>query len=132
MDEKFEPYEVPPTQWFGRRWDAPLLDGCVVEVPVPVGRSCLFCGEPIAAGDCGLMRLALGGTPEKPTASWEPAHMECDLRTMIGDVAHLDGQCRCSGAAVDEPEPAQSFRDEARAVLARVNQLRATQGRPPM
>lgn len=130
MDE-FEPYPVPPTQWFGRRWDAPMLDENVVEVPVPVGRDCLYCGEPIAADDCGLMRLAVRGTPKKPTATLEPAHMECDLRTMIGDVAHLEGRCRCSGVS-DEDVPARPFRDEARAVLAHMNQLRAAQGMPPM
>ena len=130
MDE-FEPYEVPPTRWFGRRWDAPMLDDNVVEVPVPAGQPCMYCGELIAAGDCGLMRIALGGTAKEPTASLKPAHMECDLRTMIGDVAHIEGRCRCSGVTT-EPEPAVSFRDEARATLAHVNQLRATQGRPPM
>lgn len=129
--DKFEPCPVPPTQYFGRRWDAPMLDDNVVEVSVPVGRACLYCGEPIAAGECGLMRLAVRGTVGKPTASLEPAHMECDLRTMIGDVAHLEGRCRCSGVTAAE-DAVLSFRDESRAVLAHMNQLRAASGMPPM
>lgn len=131
MDDEFEPYPAPTLLYFGERWDAPLLDGNITQVAVPVGRACLYCGEPIGAGDRGLMRLAVRGTADKPTATQEPAHMECDLRTMIGDVAHLEGRCSCSGHPSSEPD-SQTYREESLAVLAHMNQLRATQRLPPM
>lgn len=130
MDDEFEPVPVPPLLYFGERWDAPLLDGNVAQVDVPVGGACLYCGEPIAAGERGLMRLAVRGTVDKPTASLEPAHMECDLRTMIGDVAHLEGSCSCR-SGTDEPS-SSTYREESLAVLDWVNRERVAGGRAPI
>jgi hypothetical protein len=109
-------------QYFGDRPDAPRWDGGV-RVPVPVGELCVFCGEPILAGDRGVVTPAYvedgaGG------CAWviRAGHLECDLRGMM---SHMFWQCRCF---VRHP----SLRAEARATLAAINARRAEQGMGPM
>jgi hypothetical protein len=131
MDEKFEPYPVPPTVYFGQRWDAPLLDGDTVQIDVPLGKACMFCDEPITAEDRGLMRPAIRNVGGELVATQEPAHMECDLRAGLGSLAHVEGRCTCAGARRTE-EFAGTDREEALAVLAHINRERAAAGMPPM
>jgi hypothetical protein len=131
VDDDIEPYPAPAVLFFGERWDAPQLDYNTVQVDAPVGRACLHCGEPVEAGDRGLMRLTMRGTRENPVATQEPAHMECDLRMGLGSLAHMEGRCRCCTGIDSEPS-SWTAREEALAVLAHVNQLRAAGGRAPM
>jgi hypothetical protein len=123
------------TRFFGERWDTPYLDPQdyadgvtheVVQTPVPVGEPCYWCDEPFAEGDRGLLRAVLreaGGT-------WEPIHAECELRQLMGSVNHLEGRCRCNGVE-GTPYPGTG-REEAHAVVAYVNALRARTGRGPL
>ena len=85
-------------EWFGEPWwsyicydDAGRLRKGN-RVPFPAGRPCLWCGEPFAEGDSGTrvpcVRADGGVTPEY-------AHKECQLRSVIGDVDHLEGRCSC-------------------------------------
>ena len=70
--------------WFGENWGAPITeDGLHVETPV--GQPCLFCEEPIAEGDRGvIMRWIAEG-------QWgvRPVHAECELRDVMGGIEHL-------------------------------------------
>lgn len=125
----------PVTVYFGERWDAPLLDGRIHQVPTPVGDHCLYCTEPIEAGDRGLLRAcirdnaSLNGLTD---GSVEPVHLECELRSVIGPVEHLEGRCSCSTRNAGSEAPVTSFRDDARAVLAHINEERRRAGRGPM
>ena len=117
-----------PLAYFGERWDAPAWDDAV-EVPVPVGQSCLHCLEPIEEGDSGIMlghlrRARPGEAPmgrmsggEDVVVVGEPDHLECHLRAVRGSVAHLAGRCLCTGHAESGSGPAASFREEALAAM---------------
>jgi hypothetical protein len=119
--------------YFGSTWDAPLFDDPTrVRVwPVPVGSSCLHCDEPIKGDDRGL--IITYGTVEngKSVGKLVPVHMECNLRSVLGSVEHLEGRCFCTTRRVDAV-PEGSFRDEARAVLGWFNVRRKREGRPPL
>ena len=117
-------------QYFGERWDAPRVDNAI-EVATPVGQKCLYCTEPVEDGDRGLMTPYVRDVDGEASSGIAPVHMECDLRMAIGNVAHLQGRCRCH---TTEPagEPPKSFRDEARETLAWVNAERARRGLAPM
>lgn len=82
-----------PDPFFGDRWDAPLIDEAD-QVPTPIGQSCFRCGELVAAGDRGLIRMVARELGGELQAAAEPVHAECDL---IGVVGHLVGVCHCTG-----------------------------------
>ncbi len=116
-------------QFFGDRWDAPQVDPPATQVPTPVGQACLHCAEPIAAGDRGLLRLAV----RVEGAAVEPVHMECDLRMTLGDMNHLTGQCLCAGhQAEGGVHVYATARQEALAVLGWWNERRASACQPPL
>lgn len=77
-------------EYFGPRWHAPALTGAV-GVPTPVGRSCLWCGVPVAVGDRGWMRPLVQADG---TVAVGPSHAECELLSVAG---HLVGVCPCTG-----------------------------------
>lgn len=122
----------PVTVYFGERWDAPLLDGRIHQIPTPIGEQCLHCTEPIMEGDRGLLRTcirdnaSLAGLAD---GSVEPTHLECDLRSSLGNAKHLSGGCRYTGDCQDEPG---TMREQARAVLAYLNDQRRRAGMGPM
>lgn len=66
----------------GRRWDAPMADDA--QAADLTGRHCNWCGQPITADDDAMM---LGGA----------GHTECILRSVMGDVPHLEEKCICYG-----------------------------------
>lgn len=113
------------TIFFGARWDAPIID-LATQIVTPVGERCLFCSELIEPGDRGVLRLCAGVVDGKTVTDTGPAHMECDLRSMMGNVDHLEGRCICNENAVSGG-PATTFREEAREVLVWFENLR---GRP--
>ncbi len=106
--------------FFGQRWDAPAFDEAT-EVPVPVGETCLMCEETVEQGDSGIITPymdARGGTRSSPI------HLECHLRSIVGSVAHLEGRCSCvTGRAADD-RTGGTRREDARAVLAWLQQHR--------
>lgn len=127
-------YDEPPTtvavQYFGALWDAPFLtDGCTVEkIATPLGTPCLYCHEPITAGDRGLMRLVMSSASH---AELCPAHAECDLRALAGSPAHLRGQCSCEHTG-PEPDDNRGWREQARETVAIINSQRAEAGHGPL
>jgi hypothetical protein len=122
---------LPVIQFFGRHWDAPMLDEGAVQIPVPIGASCMHCDELITGADRGLMRalVSYDRTGDLVAAS-RPAHMECDLRSGLGSIAHLRGECLCSSQA--EQFYPGTIRDEARAVLEYLNTERSLAGLGPL
>ena len=107
-----------PVQFFGTRWDAPVVDNAV-EAPIPVGELCLYCDEPIETGDRGLFTTYVDlGADGKPESHARAVHMECNLRASVGSLAHLEGRCSCHGGTDYEGYS----RANARAVLTWVNE----------
>jgi hypothetical protein len=118
------------TVFFGVRWDAPIVDDAD-QVPTPVGQMCYVCGQPIEAGDRGLIRACMRWEEHPPDADGYttsplpvaalPIHAECD---MLGVLGHQFGVCRCTGWDTYGP----AARASALELLARVNAARATDG----
>lgn len=76
-------------EYFGDRWDAPRLDRAV-QISTPVGAPCLFCREPIADGDRGLVTSVIYELAQEPVREF--AHAECELADGL-----LYGVCPCTG-----------------------------------
>lgn len=81
--------------WFGARprW----ADPDDTPDPVPVGVSCLYCGEAIAAGNSGSLYT-----------SGQAIHYACELRSVVGSVAHQQRRCSCYGGTAPHLEPGQT------------------------
>jgi len=109
---------------FGQPWDSPACDGATV-VATPVGELCTgLCGETISDGDRGFIRPHIGGDTGRPEedVEFKPIHAECDLRNVLG---HQFGICGCAADG-------GAGRDNARRVLALVNEQREAQGAGPL
>lgn len=68
----------------------------------------------------------------RPVGGLEPVHRECQLRSIIGNVAHLEGRCTplCHGDGSAEGEPVKSYRDEAREAMEWWERSAARQSAP--
>jgi hypothetical protein len=113
------------TIFFGRRWDAPLLDGdSAVQMPTPTGDRCYVCGEWIAEGDRGLIRTITERRTLTDELVSHPAavHAECE---MLGVIGHVYSVCDCTGFDT-------SSRSAALELLARINAARASGGMGPL
>ena len=97
-------------QFFGQRWDAPAFESAV-EVPVPVGQTCLFCPEPIGSDDSGVVTPYID---ERGKASASPIHIECHIRSIVGSVAHLEGRCSCVTGRGSDDHTNTSWRQQGR------------------
>lgn len=92
---------LPPTVYQGRKWDAPMTDDATEGT---VSGPCDLCTEPILPEDDALQ------------LPFMRTHLECNLRSGMGDVAHLEGRCFCYTGVPDDDEY-DSYRDSARAAL---------------
>lgn len=103
----------PIVRYHGRLWDAPLTDDAVLmddEMLSAMCRlNCMLCDEPMTPQDDLL---------------WLPyilAHLECHLRSSMGDVQHLEKRCLCfrgKGEEIDlESDRHDSYRESARATV---------------
>jgi|GEM_PF-2644472 len=63
--------------------------------------TCMFCEEPILPGE------------EVGPLSRGQAHLECEVRNVVGSAAHQLGECSCFGGDRHDP-PGMSRRDCAR------------------
>jgi hypothetical protein len=79
------------TEFFGERWDAPIVEPPAQRIPTPVGQKCCRCEEPIVEGDQGFTRPCY-----MADRTWSSIHIhrECDLAGIIG---HMAGVCGCTG-----------------------------------
>lgn len=86
--------------WFGENWGAPV---CFEEdhIPIPIGQTCLHCGEKFTEGDQGLTDMA-----------GNAMHIECDLRAVLGGANHIRETCACFGGT-DDPDPPGVTKREA-------------------
>jgi hypothetical protein len=100
--------------WFGKHWGAPVCDE-VPHVGTPVGEPCLWCGEPIVGDDNGF----LVAYADRQGYSQRPMHEFCQLRSIVGGVAHLQGNCFCCGGDMP-PDPPNASRREAAMMAAEV------------
>lgn len=101
--------------WFGTSWGAPL-NAYLERVPVPVGATCLWCEEPIAAEDSGWGVHAKGD-------QW--MHVECFTRQIIGSVGHQLGVCACNGGEYED-NPNLTKREAAKAAFEQARSIRET------
>jgi hypothetical protein len=113
--------------WFGESWDAPMCEPGA-HAPTPVGVLCMSCEEPIEEGDRGVM-MPQGGLDEL-AARLDPLglvtvgsvrgvaqHLECQLRSVLGSVGHIEGRCSCVGGDFEDP-PGLTPREAAIAAVA--------------
>lgn len=107
-------------RWFGEPWPsadrrAPICDDDAERIAVPVGEPCLWCTEAIAATDRGVTMPYLSETG----AVVVYIHIECHVRSVVGSIGHLRGECSCYGGTAEDP-PGVSRRQAAleAAVLA--------------
>ena len=94
--------------WPGENWRAPVCEDDALRVPSPEGERCMYCEEGIAPDDRGVMYRGYGGI-----GGWVErnlyAHIECNMRNVMGCSAQLRGEpCDHSG----------SYREDARKVQA--------------
>lgn len=115
--------------WFGEPWPSESMraEVCSSEdqrVQVPTHKSCLYCDEPIAEGDRGMVMPAVK-TKDRQTyeTTLEAAHAECFIRMTVGSLRHLNRTCTCYGGDDSRPD-GMSPREEAREVFEAV--LRGT------
>lgn len=82
----------------------------------PVGTSCAWCDDPIVEGDKGVIMpfLGLADDPRREI----PYHWDCNIRAVVGSVAHQNKQCSCfvPGAGCGD-DPALTKRQAANAAV---------------
>ncbi|HEY0933723.1 MAG TPA: hypothetical protein VGD91_08275 [Trebonia sp.] len=111
--------------WFGEPWWSFVCydeDGRLLEerrLPFPSGESCLYCEELLdeAAGDSGEAMTAV--TLEGARQAY--MHKECQMRQVIGGLAHHEGRCHCHGGDGQET-PGMTRRQEALEVWRRLQE----------
>lgn len=101
--------------YFGEFWNVPALDG-KHQLATPLGEKCYFCDTEILQGDRGtwtpVTRVAGDG---EPWVRIDPVHRECNLRSGLGGIAHLEKRCKCYGGT-DQDDDGRSVREDALAV----------------
>ncbi len=117
-DEAPEFPEALPIYYYGRKWDAPLYDDAHLVSEefaqamfgggVPAA-TCSFCGEQMTLDDDLLIQpYAIG-------------HLECHLRSALGDVQHLENRCLCARGSGNEivydSDKYDTYRESAKATL---------------
>jgi hypothetical protein len=98
--------------YFGVKWDAPAFEDSH-EVPVPVGQQCLLCREVITAGESGLLMPYVGAGRLGDSSQ----HIECFLRSILGDVQHLEQRCSCYNPDAGPDDTGRTYRQEARETM---------------
>ncbi len=89
--------------WFGKDWGAPMCEPSE-HVPTPIGDHCVHCQEVIAEGDRGEVNFV-----------GQVSHLECSIRSVVGGLNHLRGDCTCCGGT-RPPDPEYLTRRQAAVV----------------
>jgi len=100
------------TSWFGQSWGAPICQ-TTPHVETPVGEACVWCDEPVAPDDSGLVMLGI----IDGKAGVACYHVECSVRSIVGSTGHQLGLCPCFGGDYEGESPEMSKRDAARAAF---------------
>ncbi len=103
--------------WFGRSWGAPCCEPHL-HGPTPIGEPCAWCAEPIAEDDSGLIMLYVGGDRVR----LRPLHAECQARSVLGSIAHVQRRCTCFGGPEDDGDPPHLSRREAAKLVVWLSQ----------
>lgn len=99
--------------YFGVKWGAPMFEDAH-EVPVPAGQLCLMCREVIKREDSGVLMPYYGAKG----AGTAPEHIECFLRSLLGNVRHLEKRCSCYDPdAPADSEDRRPYRQQARQTM---------------
>lgn len=98
--------------YFGVKWDAPAFEDAH-EVPTPVGQQCLLCRETIIGGESGILMPYVGALGSQTA----PEHIECFLRSILGDVQHLEQRCSCYNPDAGPDDTGRTYRQEARETM---------------
>ncbi len=105
--------------YFGESWGATICNS-IDQTPTPVGAKCGWCKEVIVEGDQGFLIPGIEGefvaseSKHQYKAVVTAFHRECNLRQIIGSLAHQQGRCSCFGG-VGEDEPGMTLRESAKA-----------------
>lgn len=104
--------------WFGPKWDAPITDDSP-ECKPPLGEKCIQCQEPILEGERGVTMpyLTIDDKTREYLNRRGAVHLECHMRSVLGDVAHLERRCICFGGDDHDETDGRSYRDGARDVM---------------
>lgn len=105
------------TYYWGRKWDAPMTDDSR-ELPTDVAEAmfngevvtrCPFCVEPLGIEDDIFITPSIR------------SHLECNIRSAMGDVQHLEGRCLCSRGRGNEvtydSDHYETYREGSKAAL---------------
>lgn len=82
---RLAPVEDGQVHWFGRSWGAPINEQ--PEDPIPVGRNCVDCEQPILYGDSGVtMMMLLTYDEESQLGQFVrvPSHLSCHMDAVLG------------------------------------------------
>lgn len=99
--------DEPPAYYQGRKWDAPFTDDAAERNLS--GHKCSLCQEQITSDDNAF------------AGPYMVSHLECYLRSGMGDVQHLEQRCLCyrgsGNEIVHDSDRYETYRDSARAAL---------------
>lgn len=107
-------------RWFGPDDDAPFITDDLERVDPPIGERCTWCSEPILAGEYGItmphMDVNADGTY---SIADRPRHDECNVRALVGSLAHQTGACTCAdpNSTIHNP-PGLTRREAAKAAAS--------------
>lgn len=82
--------------YFGEHWGVPALQGAKRE-KTPVGQECWWCKTKVAEGDRGFIDVAVSPRTHGVSIKVVAIHRECQLRDVVGGIAHLMGYCQHPG-----------------------------------
>lgn len=117
-------------QYFGEKVDlAFLTDATLQQVPTPVGKVCIYCTEQVADTDRGFLRAVMHS---QTSATVEPVHVECDIRSMLGSPQHLRRECTCYRPGGLTETDGRTWREQARETVALINAERLAAGYTPL
>lgn len=94
-------YTFPQRGFQGRIWDSPMFDD-LPKIDL-ANETCGMCQEGIVGSDDAIR------TPSV-------FHTECLLRSIVGDVPHLEGRCSCYGGGAHDDEG--TYRETAQRAIA--------------
>ena len=101
-------------RWFGPEGPAPFVTYDLERIDPPLGERCSHCDEPIAAGDYGITMPHMDRNEDGTySATDRPLHDECNVRKLVGSLAHQTGTCTCVDPNSTHHDPPGLTRREA-------------------